>query len=82
MALAEDFAPHDDFGHTNFTDREGAAELKARIEAYWAERGHQVQVMLIDAPFNPAVRAARVDVRSNMVDGMPRAALPSQEQRP
>lgn len=77
MALAEDFSPHDDFGSTNFTDRAGAAQLKARIEAYWAKRGYEVQVMLFDAPFNPAIRSARVDLRSNMIDGMPRSALHS-----
>ena len=56
----------------DFTDRDGANALKARIEAYWRERGHEVEVTLVDAPFAPALRAARVDVRSEMVNGLPR----------
>lgn len=56
----------------NFTDRAGAAELKARIEAYWAKRGFDVQVMLIEQPFVAALRTGRYDVRSEMVDGLPR----------
>ncbi len=56
----------------DYTDAAGAATLKARIEAYWRERGFEVQVMLVDAPFAAALRAARVDVRSEMINGMPR----------
>ena len=41
---------------------EGARRLKARIEAYWAERGYDVNVDLVEA---------RTDVRSNLVNGMP-----------
>jgi hypothetical protein len=58
-----------------FTDRAGAAELKTRIESYWRERGHDVQVMLVEGSFTPALRASRVDVRSDLVNGLPRAAL-------
>lgn len=47
----------------------GAARLKARIEAYWRERGHTVTVELIETPA-PA-GTPRVDIRSNMVDGLP-----------
>lgn len=56
----------------DYTDQAGANELKARIEAYWRDRGYEVQVMLVDAPFAAALRAARVDVRSEMVNGLPR----------
>ncbi len=59
------------FVQGNFTDRDGANELKARIEAYWRQRGYDVQVMLVEAPFSPAVRAARFDIRSELVDGWP-----------
>lgn len=55
-----------------FTDRAGAAELKARIESYWRERGHDVQVMLVEGSFTPALRASRVDIRSDLVNGLPR----------
>lgn len=56
----------------DYTDRAGANALKARIEAYWRERGYEVQVTLVDAPFVAALRAARVDVRSELLNGLPR----------
>lgn len=57
---------------TDYTDKAGAAALKSRIEAFWRERGYEVQVMLVDAPFAAALRAARVDLRSEMINGLPR----------
>lgn len=66
----------------NYCDKAGAMLLKLRIEAYWRERGEIVTVYLRDAGFFPSMRSARVDVRSDMIGGMPRkapAALPSQE---
>jgi hypothetical protein len=73
LALECDWDMQNDFGRNNFTDRQGASELKARIEEYWRKRGFEVQVILVEAPFSPAVRAARVDVRSDLVNGWPRA---------
>ena len=35
----------------------------------------EVEVDLVDAGFVPAMRSARTDVRSNMVNGMPRRKL-------
>lgn len=61
-------------GESDFCSRDGAQSLKAKIEAYWAERGYKVQIMLHNVGFHPAIRAARFDVRSDMVNGMPRAA--------
>lgn len=51
---------------------DGAKRLKQKIEQYWAERGYDVDVDLVDACFIAAMRSARTDVRSNMVNGMPR----------
>lgn len=59
--------------------REGALDLKERIETYWRERGFTVQARTIDAGFAPAMRSARTDVRSDMVNGFPRAALPQED---
>jgi hypothetical protein len=56
---------------TDYTDKAGAAALKARIEAYWLERGFEVKVELVDAPFAASLRAARVDLRSEMINGLP-----------
>jgi hypothetical protein len=61
-------------GDSDFCSRDGAQVLKARIEAYWRERGHTVLVALHNVGFHPAIRAARFDVRSDMVNGMPRNA--------
>jgi hypothetical protein len=48
------------------------------IEAYWRERGQDVMIALHNVGFHPAIRAARYDVRSDMVNGMPRAAVNAQ----
>jgi hypothetical protein len=55
----------------DFCDQEGARKLKAKIEEYWANRGFDVSINLVEAGFVPAMRSARTDVRSNMVNGMP-----------
>ena len=59
----------------DWCDEEGAKRLREKISAYWAERGYEVDVDLIDAGFVPAMRSARTDVRSNMVNGMPRRRI-------
>ena len=58
-------------GGPDYTDRAGAEKLKARIEAYWRERGSEVQIMLVPAGFTAALRAARYDVRSELLNGLP-----------
>lgn len=55
----------------DWCDEEGAKRLREKINSYWSERGYEVDVNLIDAGFVPAMRSARTDVRSNMVNGMP-----------
>ena len=67
---AHDFDPND--GINNPLSRSGAGEIKRRIEAYWAARGYDVEVRLEAAEFHAAVRSARHDVRSDMLNGMPR----------
>ena len=56
----------------DFCSRDGAVALKQKIEAYWRERGHDVMIALHNVGFHPAIRAARYDVRSDMVNGFPR----------
>mgnify|MGYP003477128601 CR=1 FL=1 len=63
-----------DYIETDFCSREGAVALKAKIEAYWRERGQTVMISMQNVGFHPAIRAARYDVRSDMVNGMPRSA--------
>lgn len=62
-------------GESDFCSKEGALALKEKIEAYWRARGQNVMLSLHNVGFHPAIRAARFDVRSDMVNGMPRAAL-------
>ena len=54
---------------------DGAMRLKDKLREYWEERGYDVDVDLVDAGFVAAMRSARTDVRSNMVNGMPRRKL-------
>jgi hypothetical protein len=61
-------------GETDYCSREGAMALKAKIEAYWRGRGQHVMIVLNNVGFHPAIRAARYDVRSDMVNGKPRGA--------
>jgi hypothetical protein len=56
----------------DFCSQNGALALKAKLEAYWRERGHDVMISLQNVGFHPAIRAARYDVRSDMVNGLPR----------
>jgi hypothetical protein len=55
----------------DFCNVDGAKRLKQRIEEYWRDRGYAVEVKLIDAGFVAAMRSARTDVRSDMVNGFP-----------
>lgn len=61
-------------GESDYCSREGAMALKQMIEAYWRERGQDVMIALHNVGFHPAIRAARYDLRSDMVNGMPRGA--------
>jgi len=55
----------------DFCNVDGARRLKLRIEEYWRDRGFAVDVKLIEAGFVAAMRSARTDVRSDMVNGFP-----------
>lgn len=56
---------------TDLCTNEGASRLKDKIEAYWKERGFDINVKLVNAEFVPSMRSARTDIRSNLVNGMP-----------
>jgi hypothetical protein len=55
----------------DFCNVDGARRLKQRIEEYWRDRGYSVDVKLVEAGFVAAMRSARTDVRSDMVNGFP-----------
>lgn len=59
---------------SDLSSHEGAQKLKQMIEAYWQARGQTVLVALENMGFHPAVRAARYEVRSDMINGWPRPA--------
>lgn len=61
----------------DYCTREGAERLKEQIEAYWAERGHDVRITLVQGGFMPSMRSARTDLRSNMVNGVPKKGVDS-----
>ena len=63
----------------DWCNEDGAKRLKLKIEQYWSERGYDVNVDLVDACFIAAMRSARTDVRSNMVNGMPRRRLVAED---
>jgi len=69
-------------GESDYCSRDGAMALKAKIEAYWRARGQDVMVALHNVGFHPAIRAARYDVRSDMINGMPRGLLGTKRQQP
>jgi hypothetical protein len=67
----------------DFCNQDGARRLKQRIEEYWRERGYKVDVKLVEAGFVAAMRSARTDVRSDMVNGMPtRKSAETERTRP
>ena len=63
----------------DWCNEDGAKRLKQKIEQYWSERGYDVDVDLVDACFIAAMRSARTDIRSNMVNGMPRRRAATEE---
>lgn len=65
----------------DFCNVDGARRLKQRIEEYWRERGFSVDVKLIEAGFVPAMRSARTDVRSDMVNGFPTKRAENERER-
>ena len=64
----------------DWCNEDGAKRLKNKIEQYWTERGYEVNIDLVDACFIAAMRSARTDVRSNMVNGMPRRRVVDEAQ--
>lgn len=52
-------------------DRMVNQHCKKQIEAYWAERGYQVDVRLIEQPFSQADRCMPTLLTSDMMNGYP-----------
>lgn len=62
---------------TAITEQRHARQLAARITAYWAEQGAKVQTRVIPI-FAPGAgeRPITYGVRSDMLNGLPRVAVP------
>lgn len=60
--------------------RKGAEALKAKIEAYWQEKGRPVQVWIEPRGFAVSLRGSHYVVRSDLVGGLPTAS-PQQIER-
>lgn len=58
--------------HDDLCTQKGAQVLKERIEKFWSDQGYLVDVRIVEAGFVATMRSARVDVRSNMINGKPR----------
>lgn len=55
--------------------RDGALKLKALIEAYWRERGYDIEVRIVEKSYLDVMRSDRCDVRSNLINGRPPAEV-------
>lgn len=51
---------------------DGATRLAGKIREFWLKKGFDVDVDLRPEGFVSTMRSARTDVRSDMVNGMPR----------
>lgn len=52
--------------------RDGASRLALKIKEFWRKRGFEVDVETRDEGFVSTMRSARTDLRSDMINGMPR----------
>lgn len=55
--------------------RDGADRLAQLIREFWRKRGYEVAVETKDEGFVSTMRSARTDLRSDMVNGMPRRIM-------
>ena len=57
---------------SDYCSSDGANRLTAVINEYWRKKGFDVNVELVHQGFVSTMRSSRFDVRSDMVNGMPR----------
>lgn len=57
---------------SDYCSSDGANRLESIIRDYWKKQGYEVDVRLVQEGFVSTMRSSRFDVRSNMVNGMPR----------
>lgn len=57
---------------SDYCSSDGANRLSSLIADYWRKKGFDVDVELVQQGFVSTMRSSRYDVRSDMVNGMPR----------
>ena len=74
MSALEPLPRKNYFGHDvpETFDRVGALRLASMIENYWRARGATVNTRIVNRGFHPIVRAARFEVWTDLVNGLPR----------
>lgn len=74
--MSEEEAPRPPREIPETLNKEGASRLKAKIQAHWESRGFLApKIELENAGFVNSARCARFDVRSDMVNGLPRVRV-------
>lgn len=58
--------------------KNGADRLALQIREFWRKRGYEVSVETREEGFISTMRSARTDLRSDMVNGMPRRMIPAE----
>ena len=64
---------------SDYCSSDGAGRLQAVIADYWRKKGFDVNVELVHQGFVSTMRSSRYDVRSDMVNGMPRRSAPAEK---
>lgn len=57
---------------------DGAHRLALQIREFWRKRGYEVSIETREEGFVSTMRSARTDVRSDMINGMPRRIVPAE----
>ncbi|MEM6415858.1 MAG: hypothetical protein AAF720_14505 [Pseudomonadota bacterium] len=60
---------------TDHCDDVGASRLAKKIEDFWRKKGFDVSVETQAQGFVSTMRSARTDLRSDMINGMPRRSM-------
>jgi hypothetical protein len=55
--------------------QDGAHRLAAQIREFWRKRGYEVAVETREEGFLATMRSGRTDLRSDMINGMPRRII-------
>jgi len=63
---------------TEFCTNDGASKLALKIREYWQKQGFDVSVETRKEGFVATMRSSRTDIRSDMVNGMPRRSSPQE----